>query len=395
VIPERIVALLEAQERFDARQARAARLGARLADLSYANFDGPLDPGVREVLQRALETDRNLAFQYTPFGGSRTARHAVADALSSGSGSGHAFGWRDVVLTNGAAAGLTIAVRALGAPGDEVVIPVPCWLDHPLYVEACGRTAVLVPLSGDTGFDLDVEALGKAVTERTTAVVLGNPANPTGRVYGAATLSHLADVLDEAEQQHGRAITLVADETHRDLAGPAFAGCADHYDRTLIVYSFGKYHSIQGQRLGYVAVAPSHPERAALRTELARWTRIAGNTTPTALMQLAVPGLLALRHDTAALDEWRVRYVTRMRSAGYEVVPPDGTHFVYVRTPPGPSDDGWAETLLRDHRLLVLPAPVFHHTGWFRLSLTATPEGLDRGLRALEEAGNRWCRASA
>ena len=393
MIPKRIVTLLEAQERFDERRSTAARLGPRLVDLSYANFDGPMDHAVRAVLQDALSTDRSLAFQYSPYGGSRTARRAVADALGDSQGIG--FDWRDVVLTSGAAAALMLAFHTVGSPGDEVVVPVPCWLDHPLYVEASGRTAVLVPLSAGAGFALDMDALEDAVTPRTAAVVLGNPANPTGRVHDAATLAELAAMLRSAEARLGRTITVVADETHRDLAGPGFAAGAAHYDRTLVVYSFGKYHSLQGQRLGYVAVAPGHPERDDLRDELVRWSRIAGNTTPTSLMQLAVPGLLSLRHDTDHLDAARARYVTRLRAAGYQVVPPDGTHFVYVRTPPAVADEAWADTLLRDHRLLVLPAPVFHHGGWFRLALTATPAGLDRGLAGLEEAATRWCRPSS
>jgi aspartate aminotransferase len=387
MIPAQIERLLAAQERFDERRSRAARLGPRLVDLSYANFDGPLGDGVRQVLHDALATDRSLAFQYTPFGGSRTARHAVAAAL------GPDFGWRDVILTTGAAAALTLALRAVGQPDDEVIVPVPCWLDHPLYVVACDKTAHMVPLSGD--HDLDVDALAGEINERTTAVLVGNPANPTGRVYDAPTLGKLAEAMRAAEQRTGRPLTLVADETHRDLGGPRFTSCASLYDRTLVVYSFGKYHALQGQRLGYVAVAPGHPERAELAAELERWSRIAGNTTPTALMQLAVPGLLALRHDTTVLDGWRAEYVSRLRAAGYEVVPPDGTHFVYVHTPPGLSDEAWADTLLGDHRLLVLPAAVFHHEGYFRLSLTATPANLDAGLAALEEAGERWCPPSA
>jgi aspartate aminotransferase len=393
VIPEGIVHLMEPQERFDARQARAARLGPRLVDLSYANFDGPLDPRVRKVLEQALATDRSLAFQYTPFGGSRTARRAVADALTASHG--QSFDWRDVILTSGAAAALTVVLQAVGRPDAEVLVPVPCWLDHPLYVAASGMCPVLVPLASRHAFDLDVDALDAAITPRTTAVVLGNPANPTGRSYDAATLAQLAEVLGQAEQRLGRPVTLLADETHRDLGGPRFSPAATHHDRTLIVYSFGKYHALQGQRLGYVAVAPAHPEREALRAELVRWARIAGNATPTSLMQLAVPGLLALRHDTVQLDRWRERYVAGLATAGYELVPPDGTHFVYVRTPPALSDDEWAETLLRDHRTLVLPAEVFHHTGWFRLSLTATAASLEAGLAALESAAGRWCRASA
>jgi len=182
VIPERIGRLLEAQERFDARRARAARLGPRLVDLSYANFDGPLDPAVRGVLQDALASERSLALQYTPFGGSRLARRAVADRLAGDTGL--SFSWRDVVLTSGAAAALTLALRAVGEPGDQVVVPTPCWIDHPLYVEACGKTAVLVPLPERTGFDLDVDALQATVGPRTTALLLGHPANPTGRAKG-------------------------------------------------------------------------------------------------------------------------------------------------------------------------------------------------------------------
>jgi aspartate aminotransferase len=386
MIPERLARLLDPQERFDARQARAARLGSRLVDLSYANFDGPLDPRVRAVLEEALAIDRSLAFQYTPFGGSRTARRAVADALG--------FDGRDVVLTNGAAAALTIVLHAAGAPGDEVVVPVPCWLDHPLYVEACGLHPVTVPLAPGPGFDLDVDAVARALGPRTAAVVLGNPGNPTGRAYDAATLARLGKVLAEAAQRFGRPVTLVADETHRDLAGPRFSSAADHHPHTVVVYSFGKYHALQGQRLGYAAVSPGHPEREALGAELVRWVRICGNTSPTSLMQLAVPGLLGLRHDTAERDRWRDRYVAGLGAAGYEVAPPDVSHFVYVRTPPPLSDDEWAETLLRDHRVLVLPAAVFHHEGWFRLSLTATPASLAAGLAALESAADRWCRPS-
>ncbi|MGH9211578.1 MAG: aminotransferase class I/II-fold pyridoxal phosphate-dependent enzyme, partial [Acidimicrobiales bacterium] len=313
----------------------------------------------------------------------------VADALVVSHGDG--YQWRDVVLTNGAAAALTVALHALGQPGDEVVVPVPCWLDHPLYVEASGKSAVLVPLDPGAGFDLDLDALGQALTSRTSAVVVSNPGNPTGRSYGEATIARFARLLKDAEQERGGPITVVADETHRDLAGKGFTPISGYYDRTLIVYSFGKYHALQGQRLGYVALSPQHPDRSTLAAELVRWTRVAGNTSPTSLMQLALPGLLGLRHDPVALDEWRARYVSALASAGFEVVPPDGTHFVYVRTPQGFSDEEWADTLVRHHRVLVVPASLFHHTGYFRLALTATPDGLEAALTALTEAGERWC----
>lgn len=385
MIVGRLVRLMEAQERFDRLQAQARRLGARLVDLSYANPRGPLDPDVRAVMQAALATDRDLAFQYTPIGGSRPARKVVADALTSSHG--EAFTWQDVVLTNGAAGALALVLRALGEPGDEVIVPVPCWLDHPLLVEAADRTAVLVPLAG--GFELDVAAIERVLSARTVAVLLGNPGNPTGRAYDKASLAALGDVLAEAERRFGRGITLVADEAHRDHVGSAFTPSLAHHDRALTVYSFGKYHTIQGQRLGYAAVSPRHPDRAAVAAELVRWSRIAGNATPTSLMQLALPGLLNLHHDPGDLDHWRARYLAELRRAGYEVVEPDGTFFLYVRTPPGYGDGAWAETLALRWHVLVVPAPVFHHTGYFRLSLTATSDALARALTALRQAHPR------
>ena len=127
------------------------------------------------------------------------------------------------------------------------------------------------------------------MTNRTCAILLSHPANPTGRCYTAETLARLAAAIERAEHELGVEITVIADETHRDFVGAGrFERAASHHARTLIVYSFGKYHFLQGQRIGYVATSPRHPARRALATELVRWTRVLGFVTPTALMQRAL-----------------------------------------------------------------------------------------------------------
>jgi aspartate aminotransferase len=259
-------------------------------------------------------------------------------------------------------------------------------LDRPSTVRARDRLIpVLVPLAADS-FELDVDAVSAAMTNRTCAILLSHPANPTGRCYTAETLARLAAAIERAERELGVEITVIADETHRDFVGTGgYESAASHHARTLIVYSFGKYHFLQGQRIGYVATSPRHPARRALATELVRWTRVLGFVTPTALMQRALPELLSLRHDLTWLDAWRKRYVDELTDAGYDVVRPDATLFMYVRTPEGDDDFEFVERLARAG-VLVLPAPVFHDDGHFRLSLTGSEDMLERALPILGEA---------
>jgi len=383
VIPRDIHELIEPLERFEDIRRRAVRLGPHLCDLAYANPYRGVQEQARAAIKGALEDRRTLDLQYTPFGGHSRARRAVADALRVGHGLDFAF--QDVVLTPGAMAALHLSLHACAEPGGEVIVPVPCWLDHPLYVRATGLTPVLVPLASGS-FDLDLSTLGDAITERTCAVMLSHPANPTGRSYSAETLAGLSSTIAEAEERFGTQITLIADETHRDFADPErYRTAADYIDRTLVVYSFGKYHFIQGQRIGYVAVSPKHPARQEVSSEMVRWTRILGVATPTALMQRALPDLLRLRHDQAWLVSWRRRYVEELSALGYSVVPPDATLFVYVGVP-ADRDDFEFVGELASSGVLVLPAPVFHHAGYFRLALTGSEEMLERALPILGKA---------
>lgn len=386
MISPELQGLLEPLERFESTRRKASRLGSRVADLSYANpYDG-IQERARAILRETLDEERLLDLQYSPFGGKTLVRRAVADSLRESHELPFSFG--DVVLTPGAMAGLQIALRAAGRPGDEVVIPVPCWLDYPLYARSLGLVPVMVPTKPKT-FDLDMEAIRGAISERTCALLFSQPTNPSGRSYGPAAMSELAEVTSQAEQRLGCRVTLIADETHRDfMPTDAFCSPCSWWDRTVLVYSFGKYHFMQGQRIGYAAVSPSHPSRKSLAEELVSWTRITGLATPTALMQRAVPRLLSLRYSQDWLVEWRERFVEELSAAGYGVVPPEGTMFVYVQTP-SPYDDFEFVEALAAVGLLVLPAPVFHHRGYFRLALTGSESMLEQALSILRRFAPR------
>jgi aspartate aminotransferase len=374
--------LLAAQERADELRARALGRGGRaFADLAYANsHDGPA-PEALAALRGAVDASRALALQYTPYGGATIARRLVAEDLRRSHGA--SFDLKDVVLTPGAMAALNVVFRSVRRDDEasEVVVVTPCWLDVPLYLENLGLVARVVPLDRRT-LRLDLGALEAALGPRTRAVVLSQPANPTGLLYGADELAALGALLARCE---GRPL-LVSDECHREVvfAPHAFASPAAFYDDTCVVYSFGKRLHLQGQRLGYVAVSPRHSHRRALARTLERLTRVMGFCTPTALMQHAVGDLLRVPTDLEAVGRRRGRVLGALFDAGYDVVPSQATFFVYPRAPGG--DDFAFAARLADRGLLVLPSSVFHDEGRFRLSLTASDEMIDRALEVLRAA---------
>lgn len=282
-----VVRCLAAQERFEAlRTHHVRRTGGRLLDLAYPNA-GALAPGVHDALRATLDEVSGEELQYTPYGGLIPARRRFAHALERT----HRLGFKhgDVVLTPGAMAALSIVLAAAREEaGDEVVIVTPCWLDAPAYAWQQGLTVVPAPVHRERG-RLDLAAIERALGPRTRALILAQPANPTGVLYTREELGQLAALLASMP----RPPLLIADECHRDFvfAPDAFVSPAALYPRTAIVYSLGKRLLMQGQRLGYVAFAPALREEGWTERAL-RLCRSLGHATPTALMQRAAGRLL-------------------------------------------------------------------------------------------------------
>jgi aspartate aminotransferase len=377
-------ALLAPQERFEKIRADAVlRAGKKLCDLAYANpYDGTPSV-VRDALRDALAEERTLDLQYTPYGGATLTRRAVAEHLSKTHGG--RFHFRDIVMTPGAMAALAIAFRCAAAPvarsgpegPDEVLVVTPCWLDTLLYLENLGIQARTVPVRAD--HTLDIEAISRALSSRTRAILLSQPANPTARFYSEGELRALAELL-RAQQSPP---LWISDECHRDVvfSGARFISPALVYDRTCVVYSFGKSLFIQGQRTGYLALSPRVADGRAFASHAERAARAMGFCTPTALMQRAVPRLLELSLDLSHVQTRSRRVARALTDAGYEVAPADGTFFLYVRSPIA-DDEAFSERLAREG-VVVMPSTLFHQRGFFRVSVTGTDAMIDMALPVL------------
>lgn len=289
------------------------------------------------------------------------------------------FAPEDLAMTNGGIAALMIGIRTVIDPGDEVLYSQPAWFLYDALIVDAGATPVRVDIDPAT-FDLDLAAIEAAITPRTRVFVINSPHNPTGKVVPSETLAKLATILEEASARNGRTIYLLSDEPYAKLVfgGGRAPSPAEHYAETLVAYSYGKQHLAPGQRIGFLAVSP----RSAAREEIRRSafvTQIAtGWSFPNALMQHALADLESVSIDLHHLRRKRDRMTSALRAIGYNVHVPDGTFYLFPKAPIG-DDRAFAE-LLAKHDVFVMPGDFFGTPGYFRISLTASEEMIERSL---------------
>ena len=332
-------------------------------------------PAYVDSLREHLEPRRRDWFAYKD--SEPKSRIAVARALSKRTGM--AWDPADVAMTNGGFAALAVTMRALVEPGDEVIFLSPPWFFYEFMILAADGVPVRLHLA-PPAFEPDLEAIAAAITSRTRAVVFNSPHNPSGRVYPLETLEGLARTLTEASTRIGHPIFLVSDEPYNRIVfdDRTFRSPAEAYPHTVVTYSYGKQLLAPGQRIGYLTVPPTMPDREAFRETVFVSQLATGYAFPNALLQHAIEDLEELSIDIAAMQRRRDRLVGALREIGYETTMPEGSFYVMARAPI--ADDVAFTDLLAKHRVLVLPGTVVEVPGWFRISLTANDEMVEQGI---------------
>lgn len=294
---------------------------------------------------------------------------------------------QDVQMTNGGFAAIAIALRTLVEAGDEVVFLSPPWFFYEQLILASDATPVRVRLEMPD-CPIDTKQIESAITQRTRVVVLNSPHNPSGRVVSPDELRALADLLARKSAENGRAIFIVSDEPYRRVVfdGREYHSPAEFYANTFVTYSYGKQLLAPGMRIGYVTWPPNMPERDRIRDDVVITQFAAGFSFPNADLQHALAELEPMCIDIAALERRRARLVTALRDMGYQATWPQGTFYV-MATSPIPDDEAFAAMLNR-HHVLVLPGTIVETPGWFRISLTASDDMVERGIEGFRAAAD-------
>jgi aspartate aminotransferase len=355
-----------------------------VANFAFGNPNEMPLPGYVAALHEHLDPQATDWFAYKL--SEPKSQDAVARGLSARTG----LDWdpADVAMTNGGFAALAVTFRAILDPGDEVVFLSPPWFFYEILIIAAGGVPVRVALSPPR-FDLNLAAIDAAITPRTRAVLVNTPHNPSGRVYPLADLEALAATMHAASARVGRPVVIVSDEPYNRILfdGRDFHSPAEVYPDTIVTYSYGKTLLAPGMRIGYLTVPPTMPNRVALRNQFLIAQIATGFAFPNALLQHAIEDLEELSIDIRALERRRDRMHTILDSLGYEHTVPEGTFYIMAKAPI--DDDMAFAQHLADEGVVVLPGTVVEVPGWFRISLTASDEMVERSIVGFQRARER------
>jgi aspartate aminotransferase len=346
-----------------------------ICDFVFGNpHEMPLEGLVEAIRRHAIPENKNW-FAYTVHNQAGAAYVAATLAARMGL----PFEAEDIRFAPGTFGALSSVVRTLVDADDEVIFLSPPWFFYESMIAVLGAAPVRVTLRGPD-YRLDAEAIRAAITPRTRAIIVNSPHNPTGRIYDRAELDALSGVLREASNRHGRPIVLISDESYNRVIfdGRSFVSPAVAYPHTLILYTYGKQLLAPGERIGYIAISPSIAGRAELR-EAIRFAQIVGGwQIPNATLQRAVADLEVLSIDIPALERRRDRLGAALTQLGYEVMMPEATFYMMVRSPI--ADDRAFTGMLAAHDVFVGPGELFEMPGYIRLSLTANDDMVTRAL---------------
>ena len=344
---------------------RKAIVGAdKVFDFSLGNPSVPAPEAVRASIERSLaEVPPEELHGYTPAPGLPETRAAVAASLNRRFGT--SYDASDLFMTVGAAASVSVSLHAIANAGDEVIVIAPYFPEYAVWIEAASCTCVEV-LADQKTFQIDVEAVARAITPRTAAVIIDSPNNPTGAVYTKDNLEALANVLAQASEGREEPIYLISDEPYREITyGAVVPWVPSIYDATLVCYSYSKSLSLPGERIGWILVPNTMPGAGRVMAAVSGAARALGFVCAPAIFQRVVTDCVDEPSDVAAYARNRSVLTEALGEYGYTYVEPDGAFYLWVQAPGGDAR-AFCERA-KAYELLPVPSDSFGVKGWMRL----------------------------
>lgn len=357
----------------------------KVFDFSIGNPNLPAPKEVGETIIDLVKTEDPVKLHgYMANQGHQDVRQAIAERLNKNYGTSYKA--ENLIMVTGAAAGLNISLMSILNPGDEVIVISPYFMEYKNYVENYQGKLVEVSAKKDD-FNLDLEAIDKAINEKTKAIIINNPNNPTGVVYSKKDLKDLADLLSSKEKELGTSIFLISDEPYRDLVydGEKVDFLARIYDKTIIVYSYSKSLSLPGERIGYVLY--DGPEEEDLIQVMTVANRINGFVNAPSLFQKVIGSCQDLETDVNFYDKNRKILYQGLKDLGYEMVYPEGAFYIFLKSPID-SDIDFAQ-MAKDFNILMVPGSTFKAPGYLRLAYCVSEKTIRDSLPAFEKLMER------
>jgi aspartate aminotransferase len=292
------------------------------------------------------------------------------------------FTKNNIIMTVGSAGGINVILKALLDPGDEVLVPCPFFVEFMFYIGNHGGVMKLVDTKDD--FHLDIEKIKGAITEKTKAIIVNSPNNPTGVVYNEEELKELASVLN-ARKKKGQRIFVISDEAYRKIIydNTEFPDLFLLYDDTITVTSHSKDLALPGERIGYITISPLMKNAEKLIDAAIFANRILGFINAPAIMQRLVGKFQKNSVDIADYQKKRDVIYDILVDAGFDVVKPEGAFYIFPKSPI--KDDIKFVRNLQKHHVLAVPGVGFGKEGYFRIAYCVEMDIIERSRPFFKE----------
>lgn len=367
------------RELFAYGMERKAQIGEdKVFDFSIGNPSVPAPDSVAETIRELADMAPAQLHAYSAAQGLESTRTAIAENLNKRFGTHYTAD--NLYLTMGAAACLSACFTALIEPGDEIIVIAPYFPEYRIWIEFAGGVCVEVPAREDN-FQIDLDALEQAITEKTKAVVINTPNNPVGTVYTRETLEGLADVLVQAEQKFDHDIYLISDEPYRELTyGVEVPWVPAIYPNTLVCYSWSKSLSLPGDRIGYVLVPNEVHDSREVYLAVCGAGRSLGYICAPVFFQRVIERCVDEPTNVEAYAVNREILTHALDELGYECIEPDGAFYLWIKALE-PDAQAFSNKA-KEHELLLVPSDSFGVGGWVRAGYCIDKSTIEHSIPA-------------
>lgn len=369
---------------FEEGKKMAAQFGAEnVFDFSLGNPNVPAPEAFNRAVKDIIdEEESTFVHGYMSNSGYEDVRDTVAESLNRRFDT--TFTRDNIIMTVGAAGGLNVILKTLINPGDEVIAFAPYFLEYRSYVG--NYDGVLVEISPDTTtFMPNLVEFEEKITPKTKAVIINNPNNPTGVVYGEDTIKKLAAILEKKQKEYGTEIYIISDEPYRELAydGVYVPYLTKYYANTIVGYSFSKSLSLPGERIGYLVIPSEMPDYKNVFAAAGIANRILGFVNAPSLMQRAVARVIDEKTDIEYYNRNRELLYGSLKEYGFECIKPEGAFYLFVKSPV--ADEKEFCNKAKEFNILIVPGSSFACPGYVRIAYCVSYETIKRSLDSFKK----------
>lgn len=353
-------------------------------DYSIGNPSIPSPSIVNETLIKLLkEKEATSLHGYTSGVGDLNVRRAIADYINK------TYGVKEkpefIYMTCGAAASLTITMNAILNEGEEIIALAPFFPEYRVFCEKAGGVLKVVPCN-TKDFQIDFDALDKAISNKTKGIIINSPNNPTGVVFKEDTIVRLANLLNKKQEEFQHEIFIISDEPYRELVydkDTVVPYVTKYYNNTIVCYSFSKSISLPGERIGYILVGEKMKDAITVYKAIAGAGRSLGFVCAPALFQYMIPSILGYTSDLSVYKKNRDVLYKALTEYGYEIAFPDGAFYLWVKALEEDANQ-FAEHA-KKFELLLVPSDSFGMKGYVRIAYCQDPKMIERSLPAFKK----------